>query len=165
MLEGKDWDQDKFNWSNSIQTLKDVNKQGRQLKRFNDEDANEVDNLASDSTRTVREAYKGLLFEIIDIITAKNDSMKADKEIDDLIDFEFKLDDFSRKYKAYIKQLEKNKKKKKNAMTDNYKNIVWFSLFQPSAFRNISLYDGVVGDEIVGNFLDFLKNTPPRFVV
>lgn len=161
MLEGKDWDQDKFNWSNAIQSLKDVNKPGRQLKRFNDEDkANEVDNLAADSTKTVKEAYKTLLFEIIDIITTKNDSKKADKEIDELIDFEFKLDDFSRKFKAYIKTLGK---KKKNAVTSYYRDIVWFNLFQASAFRNISLYDGVVGEEIVGQFLDFLQNTSPRF--
>lgn len=160
MLEGKDWEQDKFNWSKAIQSLRNINKPGHQLKRPNDPDTNEVDNLATDSTRTVREAYKTLLFEIIDLITQKNDSIKADKEIDELIDFEFRLDDFSRKYKAYKSKL---KGSKKNAVTAFYKDIIWFNQFQPSAFRNISLYDGVVGEEIVGSFLSFLQNTPPRF--
>lgn len=161
MLQGKDWNADNFNWSEAIQSLKDVNKKGVQLKRFNDPDKdNEVDNLVSESTTVVKEAYKGLLFEIIDIITTKNDSKRAEKEIDDVIDFEFKLDDFSREYKAYIKET----KKKKNAVKDYYRDIVWFNLFQPSVFRNITLYDGPVGKEIVNQFADFLKNTPPRLV-
>lgn len=168
MLKGKEWNERNFNWTQAIQAIKDVNEKGPQSKRPNDEDkANEIDGLVDESsTLKVTEAYKGLLFEIINIITQTNDSMKVEKEIDDVIKFESKLDIFTRKYKAYIKQTDAKlgtKKRKKNVAKGYYRDIVWLNLFQTSVFRNVTLYDEPVGEEIIHEFADFLKNTPPRF--
>lgn len=107
----------------------------------------------------VEENLKQLIRDSVELLAGVQDEESLYKEIDELIEFEKKLDDLQKMHN-YAKASKVNKKLR--GLKKLHMKVLWMNYFQASLIANNSRYEGALEENISEKYLAFLENTPKR---
>lgn len=164
MLEGREWNEADWEWDKAMNAIKDTYRI-KEPADSADIAENIIDTgdegLSSDKIEAGIKYFKQFIREIVGLLRGGEQVEKENliQEINDLMDFEMKLDTYSRRHRKFRKnKLFKAPKEFKDAN----KKIIWMHLFSGFILSNTTEFEGEVDETIIDEFFLFLKQTPKR---
>lgn len=156
MVSGVSWNETTWEWKNAIAKLKDIGKVTKKVEDLSEPADKTIDNdskLASDNSSNSLKSFRTLISDIVKIINPDVNETELQKELDDLILFEAKLQDF-------VKRTASQKRSKDLRMY--YALIHWLELFEPVpiAFPSNPIEENY--DKITNAFIQFLEQSSKR---
>lgn len=166
MLDEGSWDETNWEWDKAMEALKNTYKI---VEPVNSEDISENvvgtdDNpLSSDKIDVGIKFFKNFLKEIIKLLKdgGRVDAVALQKDIDDLISFELKLDTYTRQYRK-VKKDKTIKIDPQKPFKSAYKKVLWLNFFQGFILSNTTEYEGHVNMSVLDGFSTFFQEVPKR---
>lgn len=175
MVEGDSWNEDDYGFAKAVNKIKATY---RIISESEDIDISKVDTvskgdgISSDKLEASIREYKNFIKNVVRLLqdeeqAKKNNESALMKDIDELFEFEQKLDLLKRRNDKYQKIRNRNQEKllppkEKEKVKKAYLRVLFLNSLQPFIYTNGTDYEGAVNESILVDIRDFFNETPLR---